>query len=187
MNRLLLALSVFVLLASLVIHLLTFFAVPPLSPPLMFLMQFVVIALGFAGLYAARHEYPERRSLSLSPGRIISQYREIRQAEVSLLRPVPLWARVLFYLVFAYFGFNFALAANQPVASDFSSLKADTGKYYLVKKSGSMTELTRGEYEARRRQEARLFSDGWLVVSLSAVLFFAFIAPTLERKEKRKE
>lgn len=184
MKRLLLALSIVVLLASLVIHLLTFSAAPPLPAPLLFLMDIAVLAIFSAAFYFARDEFPARRRLSFSVGAIASQYQEVWRFYGRFLRPVPLWARVLFVVLAAYVGFNFN--ANLP-PPDFSSLKTSSGRYYEVKKNGSSIELTKSNYEERRRQEARLFSGHWLIFSLVPVLFFAFIAPTLDKKEERQE
>lgn len=184
MNRLLLALSACVLLASLVIHLLTFSAAPPPSVGLTGFMQFLVIAMSFAALFSARRAFPARRPPLTSISAIALQYREMQQENSRFLRLVPLWARVLFALLIVYVGFNFAVNLPPP---DFVYLKANGGRYYQVMKNGRQMELTHGAYDARMRRQVRVFSGAWLIFSSVTTLVLAFIVPDSEKKEKLQE
>jgi hypothetical protein len=146
------------LVASITVHVLTFFPGPPAvatDNPLFAGLHVGIFAVFGAFLLAFRQRFGEwprtrRHFLSAFPG----------------------WARVLIGLAFAYAAVNFMyLLAEQhglPQVRDGQLVLIDHGKFIKT--------LTQDEYDLARNHGTRLFSGHWIVFYLIPTLYFLVVA-----------
>ena len=62
---------------------------------------------------------------------------------------------------------------------EFESPEAADGRYVLQNHGKRLRDLTEAEYHRMRAYEVRLFSTGWVVFSLAALVGLRYVAPRI--------
>ncbi len=158
MRRFLLYLGAAGLVASVVVHLLTFVPGLPITMRQVGVLQVIVFVPFFAMILRSK---PFQR-----PGS--------GWGALELLRHVPPWLLAVAVSAFVYAMLNLALfsgdsSAGGPVERDGHSYRATHGRI--------LAEISEDEYRHLQALEVRGFSGHWLVFYLLPVIFFGWVEP----------
>jgi hypothetical protein len=160
MNRFLLLLSAGGLLASIVVHLLTFVPGSPVAMGQVWPLH-VLLFIPFSAMVV------RLKALQL-PGMTQREYQR------ALTRYVPAPVRIAVIGAFAYAMLNFGLFFMQ--ASGGGPMQQD-GRYYRANHGRIIAEISEVEYHRLEALQVRGFSGHWLVFYAIPAIFFAWVEP----------
>ena len=175
-SRLLLAAAGIVLVASLVVHVLTYVPCVRVSMAWAWSLHAAVLAVGVGALLCGLPR-PENRRRPTGVGVLDWQRREYRRSRDLFRRfvgltPVPVrWVVVVTLLasVVNFYRSTRLLEHGVPAAAG--------GRYYLHHHGTKIRDLTETEYHRFEAYQVRLFSSAWVVLALVAVVAARYVAP----------
>jgi hypothetical protein len=160
MNRVMLLLGAGGLLASIVVHLLTFVPGFPVAMGHVWPLHIVLFIPFFAMIVRLKVLQP--------PGMTQREYQR------AVMRYVPARVRIVAVSAFAYAILNFGVFFVQ--TSGGGPMQRD-GRYYRANHGRIIAEISEAEYHRLEALEVRGFSGHWLVFYAIPMIFFAWVEP----------